>query len=353
MLTKEKILKIAKKEGQIRTSDFVEEYGVSRQYISSLLNDLVDDTQLIRIGSARNTFYVLPKYLEANPEILPTSFSKRIKKTKKLEEHKILVEVQEKFLRISRLNENIQSIFNFAFSEMLNNAIEHSESKDISFEVSVDDGELSFTINDGGIGVFKNVMKKKKLKSELEAIQDILKGKTTTIPKSHTGQGIFFTSKASDLFMLDSFGHRMIVNNISNNIHARRTELIKRGTRVIFTIKINSKKHLSEVFKEYTNLTEESDYGFDKTDIRVNLYTTGDILVSRSQARRILHGLDNFSIVLFDFDKVPMIGQAFADEIYRVFHNKYPNIDLQETNMNDSVKFMIERAKTDASRLNK
>ena len=63
--------------------------------------------------------------------------------------------------------------------------------------------------------------------------------------------------------------------------------------------------------------------------------------------------MEKFKIISFDFDKVPMIGQAFADEIYRVFHNKYPDIELQEVNMNEAVKFMIERSKTDAARSQK
>src|SRR3989338_8465686 len=88
--------------------------------------------------------------------------------------------------------------------EMFNNAIEHSESKIISVEVSLRNNKLSFIVEDSGIGVFRNIMKKKGLRSVIEAIQDLLKGKTTTMPKSHSGEGIFFTSKASDLFILDS-----------------------------------------------------------------------------------------------------------------------------------------------------
>ncbi len=38
-----------------------------------------------------------------------------------------------------------------------------------------------------------------------------------------------------------------------------------------------------------------------------------------------------------------MVGQAFADEIFRVFHNKYPGIRLQAVNMNEAVKFMVDR----------
>ena len=352
MLTKDKILETVANNGQIRTKDFAGVFDVSRQYVSLLISQLVDEKRLIRIGSTRNAFYVLPEYVKKHPQILPNRFFKRLKNTN-LEEHKILAEIEEKFPQISELKEHIRNIFTFAFSEMLNNAIEHSRSRTVSVEVSVNGDELWFIINDSGVGVFKNVMQKKKLKSETEAIQDILKGKTTTIPKSHTGQGIFFTSKAADIFILDSFGRQMMINNKSHDVTINKIDVIKRGTRVIFRIKTDSSKHLSDVFKKYTNLADESDYGFDKTEIRVKLYTSGGVNISRSQARRILHGLEEFKIILFDFDKVPMIGQAFADEIYRVFHNKHPEIELQETNLNEAVKFMIERSKTDAERLQK
>ena len=315
-----------------------------------LIAQLVEAKLLIRIGSTRNAFYVLPEYIKEHPRILPNKFLKRLR-NRDLEEHKILAEIEEKFPQIGSLPEHTRNIFTFAFSEMLNNAIEHSRSISISVEISITDNDLWFIVNDSGVGVFRNVMKKKKLRSELEAIQDILKGKTTTIPKSHSGQGIFFTSKAADIFILDSFGRQMIINNKTHDVKVERgVGAVKRGTRVIFRIKTGSHKHLSDVFKQYTNLTNESDYGFDKTEIRVKLYTAGGVNISRSQARRILHGLEKFKIILFDFDKVPMIGQAFADEIYRVFQTKHPDIELQEIHTNEAVKFMIERSKTDAAR---
>ncbi|MEK7607935.1 MAG: DUF4325 domain-containing protein [Patescibacteria group bacterium] len=349
MLTKPKILEIAGKRGKILSKDFVSLFGVSRQYVSVLIAQLVETKQLIKIGSTKNTFYVLPEYAKVHPKVLPDRFFKKLKNLN-LEEHEVFVKIKEKLYRLSELKENIQNVFNFAFSEMLNNAIEHSQSKNISVEVSVNNNEVWFIVNDTGVGVFRNVVRKKRLKSELEAIQDILKGKTTTIPRSHSGQGIFFTSKASDVFVLDSFGYQLTINNKTDDVTVCRVSPSKRGTRVIFRLKIASNKHLSDIFKKYTNLKDGSDYGFDKTEIQIKLYTAGDIYVSRSQARRILHGLEKFRIILFDFDKVPAIGQAFADEVYRVFHNKHPNIEIQEVNINEVVKFMIERAKNDATR---
>ena len=349
MLTKHAIMVLAEKNGRIRSKEVSRLFNVSRQYASMLIGQLVEEKSLLRIGSTRNAFYVMSEYARAHPHILPNRFFKKLKNVH-LEEHKILSEIEERFSMIGQLNEHVRNIFIFAFSEMLNNAIEHSRSRSISIEVSIRDGDLWFVVSDSGVGVFRNVMEKKKLKSELEAVQDILKGKTTTIPKSHTGQGIFFTSKAADVFILDSFGKQMMVNNKTRDVSMHRVGAIKRGTRVIFRIKSDSHRHLSDVFRAYTNLVDESDYGFDKTEIKVKLYTAGGVNISRSQARRVLHGLEKFKIISFDFDKVPMIGQAFADEIFRVFHNKHPDIELQVTQMNDAVKFMVERSKTDARR---
>ena len=261
-----------------------------------------------------------------------------------------MLEIEEKFPRIAELPENIKSIFTFSFSEMFNNAIEHSQSKSISVEVSVREKDLSFIVNDGGVGAFRNIMKKKNLKSEIEAIQDLLKGKTTTMPKSHSGEGIFFTSKAGDVFILDSFGYRLSINTIKPNVAIYHLPTRKRGTRVVFRINTDSNRHLNDVFKKYTNLIEESDYGFDKTEIRVKLFTSGGVHISRSQARRILVGLEKFKIVLFDYEKVPMVGQAFADEIYRVFQELHPDIRLENENMSEGVRFMIDRAKNEAKR---
>ena len=191
-------------------------------------------------------------------------------------------------------------------------------------------------------------MQKKKLKSEIQAIQDLLKGKTTTMPKSHSGEGIFFTSKSADIFILNSFSYKMTVT--SKDIVVRHIPTVKRGTSVTFEINKNSDLHLNDVFKKYTNLSEDSDYGFDKTEIRVKLYTTGGIHISRSQARRILSGLEKFKVILLDFEKVPVVGQAFADEIYRVFQNTHPDIEIQEENMSEGVRFMVERAKNEAKK---
>jgi len=346
MDTRKKILELAKKKGgSIKTIDIANQVGVSRQYASIMASELVLNGKLMKIGSTRNAQYVLPEYAAQHLEIFPAKFVKTFS-NKSLEEHKILDDVEAKFPMLLKLNENVRSIFTYAFLEMLNNAIEHSVTEKINIDVTVKDKVLIFTVDDFGVGVFRNIMQKKELKSELEAIQDLLKGKTTTMPKAHSGEGIFFTSKVGDEFILDSYDYKLIVNNKVKDIFLEEVKgkgKKKRGTKVIFKISIETSNHLNDVFKQYANIDDESDYGFDKTEIKVRLYAIGGVHISRSQARRILVGLDKFRVIVFDFDKVPVVGQAFADEIFRVFHNKYPKIKLETTNMNEAVKFMIGR----------
>ena len=69
-------------------------------------------------------------------------------------------------------------------------------------------------------------------------------------------------------------------------------------------------------------------------------------LVSRSQAKRLLLRIDRFRTVVLDFENVNQIGQAFADEIFRVFARSHPGISVQFINANDDVRRMIKRAQS-------
>ena len=335
------ILKIADERDNIKTRDIVISYDkkVSRQYVSFLIKKLVQEGKLFKSGSKKDAFYIAAgKNLSFYEKLSKVTF--RLK-NENLEEHVILNDITQKALFFDSLKESLKSIFNYTFSEMLNNAIEHSQSKNIEIEVSRDEKNLNFIVNDFGIGVFRSIMQKKNLKSELEAIQDLLKGKTTTQPHAHSGEGIFFTSKLADVFTLKSFDYKLTINNRLPDIFVGKTDRSKKGTQVIFSIALNSKKHTINIFKNYQ--TNQDTMAFDKTDVKIKLYTMGTVHISRSQARRVLSGLEKFKLVILDFDKVPIIGQGFADEIFRVFKIKYPEIEIQPVNMNDAVKFMIER----------
>jgi len=347
MITRDKLFELAGKNDKIFAAQLANQFAVSRQYLNRLINELVSTGKLIKVGETRNAYYVIPEYAQQHPDILPARYIKTYSNTS-LEEHIVLSRIEQEYPPLKKLPENIRSIFTYAFSEMFNNAIEHSQSKKIGIEVATQKKRLLFRVEDYGIGVFRNVMRERGLESEFEAMQDLLKGKTTTVPKSHSGEGIFFTSKVGDKFILDSYGYQLTVDNELPDVFMEKIQKVKKGTRVTFDLSVSSSIHLNDVFKKYTIIGAGKDHGFDRTEIRIKLYTMAGIYISRSQARRVLAGLDKFKVIVFDFDEVSVVGQAFADEIFRVFHHKYPAITLETENMNDSVGFMVERAIVEA-----
>ena len=49
--------------------------------------------------------------------------------------------------------------------------------------------------------------------------------------------------------------------------------------------------------------------------------------------------------MVFDCADIEFMGQGFADEIFRVFQTRHPEVELVVTNANESVAGMIQHAK--------
>lgn len=339
MTIQDDILKFAERQKTFKAADVLAglDRQVSRPYVSKALTTLVRQGRLVREGTRRGTTYALPQHRE--------HLGQRIRRTyeiKGLEEHRVLSELESVAPFMRELPENVKSIFDYAFLEMLNNAIDHSGSKRVEITLAKSGKDLRFTVADHGIGVFRNVMDQRRLRSPIAAMQDLMKGKTTTQPQAHSGEGIFFTSKVGDTFALDSYGYRLSTDNTLPDVFFERIGHTFAGTKVTFAIGARSRRHLNDAFKEFQS--DPGSHDFDKTDIKVRLYQHGTIHISRSQARRILTGLDRFKVVVLDFERVPVIGQAFADEVFRVFKRRHPDMEIRPVNMNEAVTFMVERA---------
>lgn len=324
----------------VTLKEIAELLGTSSQYVSYIMKDLVNEGRVVKVGSTRNAKFFLRGRLGAGS--LPMQMHKRLKNSG-LEEHIVFSSVKKRLPQLESLKENVYSIFEYAFDEMMNNAIEHSGSEYIEIEVEVTEKHLRFIIRDSGVGAFQNIRDKKGLKSIMEAIRQLLKGKVTTVPHSHTGEGIFFTSRAADVFELESAGYRLRRDNTIPDTFIEQVRK-RRGTEVRFAISSSSDRHLNDIFRSYQS--DDNEYGFDKTEVLIRLYTTGTVYISRSQARRVLAGLDKFKKVILDFDRVETVGQAFADEVFRVFLKDNPDIAIEVRNTNEAVQFMVDRARS-------
>lgn len=335
------ILETLRKKGDIKASDIIKTTDFSRTYVNRFFQKLRDEGKIILIGKANRA-----RYIPATEQAVATAKKRtlditKILQNKDLSEDFVLADIKKKTGIFIGIPKNVSSILDYSFMEMFNNAIEHSKSKMIKTSMQRDKDRISFEVIDKGVGIFNNIMKKKNLHSEMEAIQDLLKGKQTTTPKKHSGEGIFFTSKVADMFVIQSSHKKLIFNNLLDDIFIKDIKSLI-GTKVIFSISLDSKKYLDKIFKQYT----DSSFKFSKTQVIVRLYKMDSQYISRSQARRIVSGLDKFKIIILDFKNVDTIGQGFADEIFRVWQLQHPNTSIVIKNANENVKFMINRAKS-------
>lgn len=87
------------------------------------------------------------------------------------------------------------------------------------------------------------------------------------------------------------------------------------------------------------------DGSFELAVVPVRLARIADEnLIARSQAKRLLQRVDRFRRVVLDFTGVALIGQGFADEVFRVFANAHPEVELSAVNAEPDVRAMIARA---------
>ena len=302
--------------------------GVSRQMAHRLLTRMVDEGVLVRSGAGRSVSY-------RDSGGLP--FVRRYPRAV-IAEDRVWSDVSGACRAADTLSKPARSILQYAFTEMLNNAIEHSGGSEIEvrFEGAADG--LAFVITDDGVGVFANLRKMLGLESDLVALQELSKGKLTTLPTGHTGEGIFFASKAARIFELSSCGLRWIVDNMIGDT-AVGTSPVQHGTVVRVEVAHKPRRTLAKIFAEYTE-----DFAFTKTRIVVKLFTIGTRFISRSEARRVLSNLEKFRSVVLDFSGVEEIGQGFADEVFRVWKASHPSIKLEAVSMSAPVAFLVRRA---------
>jgi anti-sigma regulatory factor (Ser/Thr protein kinase) len=321
--------------GSATSRELAVRLGITRQAVSLHLRRLLADGEIFKTGSTRAARY-FPRE-SAAPELR----MKRDLALALLDESAVYKEVAIT-LTLTRLPANVESIVHYAFTEMLNNAIEHSMADRCTIEVCLNATRLSFSVRDSGIGVFHSIAGKFALRDEHAAMIELVKGKTTTKPDAHSGEGIFFVSRSADRFALRSHRLQIEWDRYRDDVFVSEPRFLK-GTLVEFEILIDSRRQLEQVFHEFA--PEEYDYQFEKTRVLVKLLQRE--YVSRSEAKRLLHNLDKFSEIELDLRDVTRVGQGFADEIFRVFASAHPAIVIRTVNAGKAIETMIQHVAKD------
>ncbi len=309
----------------------MEHFKLSRQWVTRVLGDLVNEGVLTRTGTTRDVHYALVEREQVH----------RFRVTPELAEH----DLWDQFARaaLSDLRPNVLEICHYGFTEMVNNVIDHSESRLGSITLARSADRVELRIMDLGVGIFAKIKRVLGLDSLSEAVFELSKGKFTTDPAHHSGEGVFFTSRMFDAFSILSSGlfftHRRDFDDWL--LEGRADE--HSGTSIFMSINSTSTHTLEEVFDHYA--TDREDYGFNRTTLVLKLAEQADgPLVSRSQAKRVTARLHRFREVIFDFARIESIGPAFADEIFRVYQRAHPAIELIPMNTNERTGRMVARA---------
>lgn len=307
-----------------------EHFSITRQAVNKHLQILIAKGVLLDSGSTRDHSYKLAPLTEWQHVY-------------QVEPHLSEGDVWSKDIKsaLGPQPDNVMDIWQYGFTEMFNNACDHSESKDIMVSISKTARFTKMIIIDHGVGIFRKIQKAMNLFDERHAVLELAKGKFTTDPSRHTGEGIFFTSR-----MFDSFDIRSGGCFFTHALGREEDWLLEPdagdGTAVFMELSNHTPRTTKEIFDRYSS---GEDYGFNKTVVPVRLAQYGDDkLISRSQAKRVLSRVELFKSVVFDFKGVDTIGHSFADEIFRVFQRQHPDIELVPIHASGEVQQMITRA---------
>jgi hypothetical protein len=309
-------------------------FKISRQAAHGHIANMMREGQIGALGkTAARRYFPLPQ----------VQFRQEVDLTSTLQEDLVWKEVIRP--RLGTLKESVESICYYGFTEMVNNAIDHSAGERLTVSAEVSISRISLTIGDNGIGIFNKLQRELGLDNPRQAILELYKGKVTTDPEHHSGEGIYFTSRMFDGFTIQS-GPLGFVHLKSGNdymVTEDFTDIETAGTLIKLDVSPRSQRTPEDVFGEYTT---GEDLGFTRTKIPVLLTRHGnENLVSRSQAKRLLSRLNKFKEIWLDFEDVETIGQGFADEVFRIYARQNPDVEIMVINASKKIEAMINHVK--------
>ena len=333
-LVREFILRNVEKFPNSIARETAEEFGLSRTAVNRYLRRLIEEGLLTATGKTNARRYELRNLVEIAFRLEGITVSSSEDTVWRF---RILPHIRD-------VPQNVVNICQYGFTEMLNNVIDHSVSDDALISFRQNFCRISIDIMDSGVGIFEKIQKDFNLPDPRSALLELSKGKLTSDKARHTGEGIFFTSRMFDIFEIRSgnlFYTRSRADDDEWLIETGDIVDPGQGTAVRMEISTDAGWTTREIFAQY----EGDHMRFRKTHVPIKLGNyPGEQLVSRSQAKRILTRFEEFSEVLLDFHGVEEIGQAFADEIFRVFRNQHPDIKIIAVRAEPDVQKMIDRA---------
>lgn len=311
-----------------------ERFRITRQAAHANLSRLVAEGVLLAKGKTRNRSYQLPIITLSE---FTVSIGNDWPEDRAWRERVAIV--------LRDLPDSALNIWHYAFTEMFNNAIDHSGGSRVFVGIARQGRKTNIVVHDDGEGIFRKIRRELSLRDEHESILELAKGKLTTNPRRHSGEGIFFTSRAVDFFAISSGNLFFSHDGDRPKDYLTDSSATEPGTDVWMQVDDRSERALRAVFDRFA--AEEGGFEFSKTVVVLDLARhEGEDLISRSQAKRLVARFEQFKEVVLDFENIQAVGQAFADEVFRVFPLEHSGTRLVPIRMNEDVTRMVSRARS-------
>ena len=235
---------------------------------------------------------------------------------------------------------HVAQLAQHAFTELLNNAVEHSGGTGVTVSMRQTPLHLQMLVSDDGRGIFNAIGETFQISDPAQAMLELAKGKLSTRPDAHNGRGLFFTARLADIIDLHANGAAFQQRDWQREQWQPTRPACRQGSTVYVAICVDTERRLDDVLRRYS--LDGLGYAFERTVVPLRLATGPQVdLASRAQARRVAARLQRFRRVELDFDGLAEVGHGFVGELLRVFHQQHPEVDMVPVNMSPRVAALV------------
>lgn len=242
----------------------------------------------------------------------------------------------------------VQAMAQHAFTELVNNAVDHSGGSTVTVSMRQTPLQLQLLVSDDGIGLFRRVAEHFDLTEPALAMMELAKGKLTSDPDRHCGHGLFFTAQLADVFDLHANAAAFQRRGWDSGRWHLQRPASQIGTSIYLAISLETTRTLEQVLQAHS--ASGQGYGFERTRVPLALLAPGGMrqLASRAEARRVALRLERFESAELDFAGIEQLGHGFADELFRVFARANPGVELLPVAAAPQVTAMISSVRAAA-----
>lgn len=227
---------------------------------------------------------------------------------------------------------NVQRMAQHAFTELVNNAIDHSGGTQVTVSLRQTPAHLQLLVSDDGCGLFRSIEQSFDIGEPTLVMLELAKGRLSSQPQRHSGLGLLVTSQLADVFDLRANAHgfqRRAWSTTPWHPMPTAAPLAGRpGTSIYLAIALDTSRTLDSVQRSLS--ADGRSFAFDRVQVPLRLLA-GDsqpVLASRAEARRVASRLAGFRRAEIDFTGLSEIGHAFAHELFAVIRRERPDLEL-------------------------